>query len=311
MIYSIELFLYEDLEEISMKKTLVVLTSAALFTFGAGALPVDTYFAPIKVSAQYQNPAYAQSEMITADGYGVLPPNIPFGQAKLMARRAAVVEAQRNLLETVKNVAIDSETNVEKSMLINDTIHSKVSGVISGARVIDEEFIREDGTYRVTMSVPMYGVGSLGEVVLDNVIGNNPKVPVPAPSPAYNPSASRINGNYTGLVIRARDAGLVRTFCPAIYDTSGRAIYGVYNVDKKYAIDYGVVGYAKGPQGWDKVRMGNSRAGANPLVVDIVEVRQRVANKCDVVISVEDADRILAENRYSHFLDNYAVMFEI
>lgn len=293
-----------------MKKTLIVLTSVALFSFSAGILPVNTYFAPIKASAQYQNPAYTQTETITADGYGVLPQNRPFGQAKLMARRAAVVEAQRNLLETVKDVAIDSETNVEMSMTLNDTIHSEISGVIRGARVIDEEYIPEDGIYRVTMSVPMYGVGSLGQVVFDNVIGNNQKVPVPAPSPAYNPS-TQLNGNYTGLVIRARGAGLVRTFCPAIYDTSGRAIYGVYNVDKKYAIDYGVVGYAQGPQGWDKVRMGTSRAGSNPLVVDIVEVRQRVANKCDVVISVEDADRILAENRYSHFLDNYAVMFEI
>lgn len=293
-----------------MKKTLIVLTSVALFSFGAGILPVNTYFAPIKASAQYQNPAYTQTETITADGYGVLPQNRPFGQAKLMARRAAVVEAQRNLLETVKDVAIDSETNVEMSMTLNDTIHSEISGVIRGARVIDEEYIPEDGIYRVTMSVPMYGVGSLGQVVFDNVIGNNQKVPVPAPSPAYNPS-TQLNGNYTGLVIRARGAGLVRTFCPAIYDTLGRAIYGVYNVDKKYAIDYGVVGYAQGPQGWDKVRMGTSRAGSNPLVVDIVEVRQRVANKCDVVISVEDADRILAENRYSHFLDNYAVMFEI
>lgn len=293
-----------------MKKTLIVLTSVALFSFGAGILPVNTYFAPIKASAQYQNPAYTQTETITADGYGVLPQNRPFGQAKLMARRAAVVEAQRNLLETVKDVAIDSETNVEMSMTLNDTIHSEISGVIRGARVIDEEYIPEDGIYRVTMSVPMYGVGSLGQVVFDNVIGNNQKVPVPAPSPAYNQS-TQLNGNYTGLVIRARGAGLVRTFCPAIYDTSGRAIYGVYNVDKKYAIDYGVVGYAQGPQGWDKVRMGTSRAGSNPLVVDIVEVRQRVANKCDVVISVEDADRILAENRYSHFLDNYAVMFEI
>ena len=293
-----------------MKKTLIVLTSVALFSFGAGILPVNTYFAPIKASAQYQNPAYTQTETITADGYGVLPQNRPFGQAKLMARRAAVVEAQRNLLETVKDVAIDSETNVEMSMTLNDTIHSEISGVIRGARVIDEEYIPEDGIYRVTMSVPMYGVGSLGQVVFDNVIGNNQKVPVPAPSPAYNPS-TQLNGNYTGLVIRARGAGLVRTFCPAIYDTSGRAMYGVYNVDKKYAIDYGVVGYAQGPQGWDKVRMGTSRAGSNPLVVDIIEVRQRVANKCDVVISVEDADRILAENRYSHFLDNYAVMFEI
>jgi len=293
-----------------MKKTLIVLTSVALFSFGAGILPVNTYFAPIKASAQYQNPAYTQTETITADGYGVLPQNRPFGQAKLMARRAAVVEAQRNLLETVKDVAIDSETNVEMSMTLNDTIHSEISGVIRGARVIDEEYIPEDGIYRVTMSVPMYGVGSLGQVVFDNVIGNNQKVPVPAPSPAYNPS-TQLNGNYTGLVIRARGAGLVRTFCPAIYDTSGRAIYGVYNVDKKYAIDYGVVGYAKGEDGWDKVLAGTSRAGNNPLNINIVSVRERTVNKCDVVISVEDADRILAENQKSHFLDKYAVMFEI
>ena len=226
-----------------MKKTLIVLTSVALFSFGAGILPVNTYFAPIKASAQYQNPAYAQTETITADGYGVLPQNRPFGQAKLMARRAAVVEAQRNLLETVKDVAIDSETNVEMSMTLNDTIHSEISGVIRGARVIDEEYIPEDGIYRVTMSVPMYGVGSLGQVVFDNVIGNNQKVPVPAPSPAYNPS-TQLNGNYTGLVIRARGAGLVRTFCPAIYDTSGRAIYGVYNVDT-YSVPTKKIGKAK------------------------------------------------------------------
>ena len=31
-----------------MKKTLIVLTSVALFSFGAGILPVNTYFAPIK-----------------------------------------------------------------------------------------------------------------------------------------------------------------------------------------------------------------------------------------------------------------------
>lgn len=139
-----------------MKKTLIVLTSVALFSFGAGILPVNTYFAPIKASAQYQNPAYTQTETITADGYGVLPQNRPFGQAKLMARRAAVVEAQRNLLETVKDVAIDSETNVEMSMTLNDTIHSEISGVIRGARVIDEEYIPEDrhlSSYNVCANV--------------------------------------------------------------------------------------------------------------------------------------------------------------
>lgn len=40
-------------------------------------------------------------EMVTADGFGTLPVGRPAAQAKLMARRAAVVDGQRNLLETI------------------------------------------------------------------------------------------------------------------------------------------------------------------------------------------------------------------
>ena len=160
------------------------------------------------------------------------------------------------------------------------------------------------------MAVPVYGVGSISDVAINAVIGESAPVPVPVPPVNYQPTVS-ISGGYTGLVINAKNSGLVRTFCPAIYDTNGRAIYGVHNVDKKYAIDYGVVGYAKGEDGWDKVLAGTSRAGNNPLNINIVSVRERTVNKCDVVISVEDADRILAENQKSHFLDKYAVMFEI
>lgn len=194
-------------------------------------------------------------------------------------------------------------------MLKSDIIHTKVNGIITGARVISEE-VQSDGVYKVTMAVPVYGVGSISDVAINAVIGESAPVPVPVPPVNYQPTVS-ISGGYTGLVINAKNSGLVRTFCPAIYDTNGRAIYGVHNVDKKYAIDYGVVGYAKGEDGWDKVLAGTSRAGNNPLNINIVSVRERTVNKCDVVISVEDADRILAENQKSHFLDKYAVMFEI
>lgn len=35
------------------------------------------------------------------------------------------------------------------------------------------------------------------------------------------------------------------------------------------------------------------------------------AFNCDVIITPTEADRILAENQKTHFLDNYAVTFEI
>lgn len=290
-----------------MKKSLIALSSVLAFSVAVGAAPLNDYTAPTAVyAAQYQ--INNSMETITAEGYGRMPGGMPAGAAKVLARRAAVADAQRNLLESVKGVAIDSETTVENFMLKDDVIHTKVNGIITGARVISEE--SQDGVYKVTMAVPVYGVGSIADVAITAVVGDKAPVPVPQPSPNYKPSVA-ISGGYSGLVINAKGKELVRTFCPAIYDTTGRAIYGVYNVDKKYAIDYGVVGYAKGPEGWGKVKAGTSRAGTNPLVINAVSVRERTVNKCDVVISVEDADRILAENARSHFLDKYAVMFEI
>lgn len=291
-----------------MKKSLIALSSALAFSIAVGALPLNDYVAPTRVlAAEYQ--MNSSVETITAEGYGRMPVNMPAGSAKVLARRAAVVDAQRNLLESVKGVAVDSDTTVENFMLKSDIIHTKVNGIITGARVVSEE-MQPDGVYKVTMAVPVYGVGSVSDVAINAVVGESAPVPVPVPPVNYQPTVS-ISGGYTGLVINAKDSGLVRTFCPAIYDTNGRAIYGVHNVDKKYAIDYGVVGYAKGEDGWSNVSAGTSRAGNNPLVINIVSVRERTVNKCDVVISVEDADRILAENQKSHFLDKYAVMFEI
>ena len=291
-----------------MKKSLIALSGALAFSIAVGAVPLNDYVAPTKVlAAQYQ--MNNSVETIIAEGYGRMPVNMPAGSAKVLARRAAVVEAQRNLLESVKGVAVDSETTVENFMLKSDIIHTKVNGIITGARVVSEE-MQPDGVYKVTMAVPVYGVGSVSDVAINAVVGESAPVPVPVPPVNYQPTVS-ISGGYTGLVINAKDSGLVRTFCPAIYDTNGRAIYGVHNVDKKYAIDYGVVGYAKGEDGWSNVSAGTSRAGNNPLNINIVSVRERTVNKCDVVISVEDADRILAENQKSHFLDKYAVMFEI
>lgn len=52
-----------------------------------------------------------------------------------------------------------------------------------------------------------------------------------------------------------------------------------------------------------------TRAGSNPMVVKIVSLKPRVVNKCDVIISVEDGNRLLAENQRTHFLDKYAVVF--
>ena len=51
--------------------------------------------------------------------------------------------------------------------------------------------------------------------------------------------------------------------------------------------------------------------GNNPLVVKAVEVKggKNSINKVNVVVSVEDADRILLANEKSGMLENLAVVF--
>jgi hypothetical protein len=258
------------------------------------------------VNVCFAEQQYVSQETIKADGYGAMPIGIAASRAKIMARRAAIVDAQRNLVETIKGTAVDAETTVNNFMLTNDTITTKVSGIIVGAKVVEEE-VTQDGLYHVIMSVPMYGAGSIADVVYNAVLPNNNVVAIAQPSRNFSATYVPSTVSYTGLVIDATGNEVDRTFCPAIYDTNGRTIYGVYNVDKSYAISHGIVEYVDNINNIDYAK---SRAGDYPLIVKIVGMKTRIVNKCDVIISVEDADKILAENQKSKFLDKYLVVFK-
>lgn len=86
-------------------------------------------------------------------------------QARAMAQRAAIVDAQRNLLEIVKGVDITSETSVKDLMLESDEISTSVQGIIRGARQVGKAKVVE-GAVIVKMRVPLYDENGLGPVVV-------------------------------------------------------------------------------------------------------------------------------------------------
>ncbi|MDO4179582.1 MAG: LPP20 family lipoprotein [Phascolarctobacterium sp.] len=294
-----------------MKKSVLALSLVLALGIGFVGMPShDGFVTPVCHAVEVANNA----DMITADGFGFMPAGRPAGQAKMMARRAAIMDAQRQLLEIVKGTAVDAESTMENCIVQSDVVKTKVSGMVTGAKVIKEE-IESDGSYHVVLQVPAYGVGSVADAAITAKTGGAPAVPVPAPTPeftkTYTPAPeAKVTGGYTGVVIVIKSPGLVRTFCPAIYDSNGRAVYGVHNVDTTFAINNGVVEYAKGQEKQNEVAAGRSRAGSNPLYIEIVSLRERVVNKCDVVISPSDADKILLENQRSGFLNKYNVVFQ-
>lgn len=99
-------------------------------------------------------------------------------QANAMARRGAVVDAQRNLLEIIKGVHIQGETTVQDLITTSDKVVSKVEGVVKGAQMVGKPRI-VDGEIEVTMRVPLYANNGLAPAV----VGELPEVPEGAKAP--------------------------------------------------------------------------------------------------------------------------------
>lgn len=109
-------------------------------------------------------------QYVEAKGFSVMD-NVKFtnpAQAKAMARRGAVVDAQRNLLEIVKGVQVTGETTVNDMIASSDFIYTKVDGIIKGAQVIGEP-IEKDGGIEVRMRVPLYETNGIASAVYDKV----------------------------------------------------------------------------------------------------------------------------------------------
>ena len=242
------------------------------------------------------------TNVIQVTGTGVANPRMATtpAHASMMARRAAIADAYRQLAEAVNGVQVDAETTVEQMMLTSDVVRTRVSAIIKGAVVVSEGELAGGG-YSVTMEIPLFGgSGGLAETVIERPVQIDP---FPTPAPDYRPpvvESRPSRGGYTGLVVDCRGLGTINpVMSPVIKKVGGQKIYGHKNLDYDRIIREGMANYAQ-----DMSQAG--RAGSNPLVVKAVALDDLNANP---VLSEADADLVLYENNQSHFLDNIAVVF--
>lgn len=303
-----------------MAMTLMVVSAAGAFAAGTG---MD----------------WSGDSKITVQGTGVAPTYaVNAVQARMLARRAAVVDAYRQLAEMVKGVNVDSETTVENMMVTSDVTKTKVTALIQGARVVSEQAI-DGGGYAVTMEMSVFGASnSLATAVLPT---NTVPTSFPAPDasvPASTPSSVQVNvqvtpgtttqqtpattlpsvtvpshqgssaaaapagqaiGGYTGLIVDCRGLGLKPVMSPVIKNANGEPIYGYKNLDSATVIANGMASYTT-----DLSKA--TRAGTNPLVVKAVGLDNHNGNP---ILSVADANRVLIENGATGFLDRTNVVF--
>jgi hypothetical protein len=241
---------------------------------------------------------------IRATGVAAPNPTMPPGSQRAGALEAGKLAALRNLLQTVKGMAIDSETLVNNAMVESDVIRTSVSGFVQGFTVVDTRYM-SDMSVEVEVEIPIAGISDVvlpPGAALKGDLGN-PNAGYGMPGGQGGPSVPE--GVITGVVINAKGLGVVPAMAPKIVDEDGNEVYGSRLVNRDWAVQQGMVGYAKV---LNEAR-ANKRVAPNALVLNALKAAG--GNKADVVISNADAQALQQAAVNQSFLDKCQVVFVV
>lgn len=220
---------------------------------------------------------------VRATGTGVLDPDNPnIAQARLMAERAAVVVAQRNLLETVQGVRVDSETRVENFMTDYDVIYTRVEGVVRNSRQLGPaRYDSLAGIVEVELEMEIHSPQGLSGA-LSSVLGGSEISVAP-----MSPQTREFLEQYSALVFDGTEAGLQPSMYPKIYDANGNLLLDT----KNYESYLGSAGQTAMQfiSDLDQI-LAQPVFSQSPLVVNVRQVTGQFGS--DIVLGQEESDTL-------------------
>jgi hypothetical protein len=222
------------------------------------------------------------TKTVTATGSGTATvKDGSVGKARLMAERAAKMDAVRNIVETIQGIQVTGTRNAA-DVMSNGEIKSRIDGMAQGFKVVNTQYY-SDGSVDVTVSMPI-------DANLTNALVEKPKPG--ATKPATVPTSGI--AVFSGLVVNARGLGVTPSMAPRIVDESGKQIYSAEIVSDQGLQQGGIASYAKSE---DKA---TERTGAKPLIVKALRLADK--SKTDLVIANADADKLRDPNTNLSFL---------
>ncbi len=267
---------------------------------------------------------------ILAQGSGAPPQEAKnIAQARLMAERAALVDARRNLMEVLKGVQVDSVNELEVYLGKSDQVRLSAAAFIQGStEVKDRRRYLPDGGMEVTVAMNLSGDFLLW--VFKELIGSKPPVPGKPPSqlPSISPGKeaepppeeppARLEGEilseakalpaladlppFTGLVIDARGLDMQPALIPRVLNESGQELYQGQYVPPEKAAQNGLAIYVKGLT----TAQRNPRVGKNPLTVKGLNVNPD--RPSEIVLRDEDSKRVAPFAQNGTFLEECKVV---
>jgi len=145
----------DTFKTVNFEQIITVMPLKVIQSTGNGVVPLRyrregaVKFTPVSASV----PLWAD-KTVSAVGRGVAPEGKIGADAKIMAVRAAELDARRHLLEKVYGVHINANTTVRDYVARNDIVRSDVDVFITGSTVSEPRYLN-DGSVEVTASIPL------------------------------------------------------------------------------------------------------------------------------------------------------------
>jgi hypothetical protein len=195
-------------------------------------------------------------------------------------------------------VRVDSTTVVKDFTVESDVINAQVEGLVKGAQVFNQEYM-SDGTVEVTVRMPLSG--NFSQVIMPKALDRRREMAPPVIAPAAPAGVV-----YTGMVIDARGLQARPAMAPKVLDENGKEVYGSMNVDREYAVQQGMSGYARDlTAAQSNPRVANPPP-SNPLTVK--GLKTEGPGKSDIIISNVDAQKVKDASDKMTFLKKCQVM---
>ena len=245
---------------------------------------------------------------ISALGEGTAAPSGNKVKDQLRAVRAATILAQRALLETVKELKVDSQTKVQNKMLQDDVISTRIEGTIRGAEITRQD-VRWEGETPIAAVEVRICLGGIGVCKSEKTIVNAlaldqkhepPDIPqrnlgdIVSKQEAAPPKTQDIlydtSKPVSGVIFNLQHLFFERVILPVVITIGDEnkpfTVYSVKNVEPQVIRTYGIIRYA------DSVEQArhNPHLGNNTMIVPVTGV-----TKENMIIIGIDAARLISE----------------
>ncbi|WP_048691369.1 LPP20 family lipoprotein [Catenovulum maritimum] len=251
----------------------------------------------ITFSANADNQAF-QTGIMQATGFGTVDMSRVANkvQARFMAKRAAQVDAQRNLAEKIRGIRLTAGTTVEDYEVTSDIIATRVKGTLEGTFIIDSQLTQEDGTYVATVVVGLCvnaradqckGKQNLQQTLLEVLPEPKEKI---EQKEVYKAQTS-LEVPATAFVLDARNQAYNASLVTQVYTNTGKLVFSSEQFEQHPSKS---LIWSKDP---------NEFNDFSPRRIAV----SKIADQSNLIISEQDADALL-QNINNSSLDGILVV---